>query len=126
MYSLAFPKMFDGNNVKLYEDHEATASNLKLLILSTRTELFGDPYYGTSLKNAIYEQSDHIIIDLLIDDIYTSILTFMPQLYLTRNDISITSDKSDIFVNIKCINRLDYQTDLFNINLTNSGGENNG
>ena len=72
MYSLAFPKMFDGNNVKLYEDHEATASNLKLLILSTRTELFGDPYYGTSLKNAIYEQSDHIIIDLLIDDIYAS------------------------------------------------------
>ena len=126
MYSLAFPKMFDGNNVKLYEDHEATASNLKLLILSTRTELFGDPYYGTSLKNAIYEQSDHIIIDLLIDDVYTSILTFMPQLYLTRNDISITSDKADIFVNIKCTNRLDYQTDLFNINLTNSGGENNG
>ena len=53
-------------------------------------------------------------------------MIFMPQLYLTRNDITITSDKSDIFVNIKCINRLDYQTDLFNINLTNSGGENNG
>lgn len=126
MYSLAFPKMFEGNSVKLYEDHEATASNLKLLILSTRTELFGDPYYGTSLKRALFEQSDHIIIDLLIDDIYTSILTFMPQLYLTRNDIQITSDDSDVFVNIKCVNRLDYQTDLFNINLTNSGGENNG
>ena len=36
--------------VNPYKDKEATLSNLKLLLGSSKMSLFGDPYYGTNLK----------------------------------------------------------------------------
>ena len=47
MYSINFPKMFTSAKTLLVEDHDAILSNLKLLLASDRTALFGDPYYGT-------------------------------------------------------------------------------
>ena len=112
MYSVAFPKMFNSSRTILYKDHEATLSNLKLLLESSRTSLFGDPYFGTDLKKYLFEQNDSILKDLLIDEIYTTILTFMPQLKLNRNDIIITTDDVDVFATIQCVNLIDYQTDM--------------
>ena len=46
MYSLAFPDMFSISRTKLVKDHEATSSNLLLLLNTvTRGCLYGDPYY---------------------------------------------------------------------------------
>ena len=91
-----------------------------LLLLSDKGSLFGDPYYGTSLKKLIFEQNNIVIKDLIIDDIYTNILTFMPQLLIKRSDITITHDLANVYVNIKALNLLYYTTDLYNINLTSS------
>ena len=55
MYSIAFPNMLSNSKVLLYKDKEASLSNLKLLIGSDKTSLFGDPYYGTDLLQAIFE-----------------------------------------------------------------------
>lgn len=120
MYSLSFPKMFSNSRTLLYKDHEATASNLKLLLASDRTSLFGDPYYGTALKRVIYERNSAVLQDLIIDEIYTSILIFMPQIKLSRNDITVTSDGTDVYAKINCINLIDYTTDMYTINLTSS------
>lgn len=120
MYSIAFPKMFTRSRTLLYKDHEAIKSNLVLLLASEKTSLFGDPYYGTRLLPVLFEQNSKIVKDLVIDEIYTSIIDFMPQVYLERKDIDIESDGVDIIVKIRCRYYLDNVADLYEINLTAS------
>lgn len=118
MYSIAFPEMFNGGGTKLVKDRDATMSNLRLLLASWKKSLFGDPYFGTNIKNFIYEQNNIILRDLIIDDIYVSIQQFMPQIYIERKDIEIINDGVDIYVNINCINKLDKEVNMYQINLT--------
>ena len=120
MNSIAFPKMVSNVNTMLVQDHDATASNLKLLLASDKYGLFGDPYYGTSLKRLMFEQNNQILRDLIIDDIYSAIITFMPQIKVARKDIVVNSTRASVHISIKAINLLDYTTDLYNINLTES------
>ena len=118
MKSIAFPIMLGNSSTNIIKDHDATSSNLKLLLLSDKTSLFGDPYFGTNIKKLIHDQNNIVLRDLVIDDIYTAITTFMPQMIVKRGDIKVTSDRSNVYVNIKCLNLIDYTTDLYNINLT--------
>lgn len=120
MYSISFPDMFspDGTKVKLIEDHEATFSNLKLALSSTKSALLGDPDFGSLLKSKLFEQNTPILQDLVIDDIYSTILTFIPQLSLKRSNITVTSDGIDLFAHIKGINLIDYELDTYTIKLT--------
>ena len=120
MYSFSFPKMVSNTSAKIVSNHEATSQNLKLLLMSDKYSLFGDPYYGTSLKKLIFEPNNVVIKDLIIDDIYIAILTFMPQIKVNRKDITVTSNFGKVYVNIKALNLLDYTVDLYNINLTGS------
>lgn len=71
--SLSFPDMFTTGSTKIKYDSEATKQNLKLLLLSTKQSLLGDPNYGTNIKKLIFEQNDSILRDIVIDDIYTNI-----------------------------------------------------
>lgn len=127
MYSIAFPKMFNDTKTLLLKDTKATASNLWLLLKSDKRALFGDPFFGTSLKRAIFEQNDGILVDLVIDEIFTTITTFMPQIKLLRENIKLTSDGVDVFCDITCTDLTDYTTNLYKINLTEETREvNNG
>ena len=123
MYSIAFPNMFNSARTLLFEDHKATLSNLKLLLRSERASLLGDPYFGVLLKRILFELNNNVLRDLIIDEIYTSIITFMPQIKLNRSDIAITSNGIDVFAEIRGLNLIDYQTDMFNICLTNNSDE---
>ena len=67
----------------------------------------------------MFEQNDLILRDIVIDAIYTAIIQFMPQIKVNRNDITIVQDGYKIYVNIKAKNLLDFQIDLYNIELTN-------
>lgn len=117
MQSISFPKMFTNTTTKLLSDHEATVSNLKLLLLSEKNSLFGDPYFGTNIRKLIFEPNNVVLQDIVIDEIYTAILQFMPQVLVKRTDITIVQQGSDLFVTIRALNLLDYTTDLYNINL---------
>lgn len=118
MYSIAFPRMFANNRTLLLKDHEATLSNLRLLLASDKGALFGDPYYGSIIKRLLFNQADNILKDILIDGIYTCILTFMPQIRIARNNIDITIKDSAVYAHITCTNLIDYQTDMYDIKLT--------
>lgn len=114
--SIAFPNMFTRTSTNFVIDKEATFQNLKYLILSEKGELFGDPFYGVGLKKYLFDQNDTIIKDLVLDDMYTAIATFMPQLRINRNDLKLrTGDKGEIFVDIRAVNQLDFTTDLYSI-----------
>ena len=118
--SIAFPDMLSSSRMNIVQDTSATKSNLRLLLLSNKNSLFGDPYFGTELKNVIYSQNGAIIKDLIVDEIYTAIAVFMPQLRVKRDDISVESDGIDIYASFTALNLLNYTTDLYNIKLTNN------
>lgn len=118
MYSIQFPDMLSNAKTNLVKNHDATMSNLRLVLASWKTALFGDPYFGSNIKRFIHEQNNIILRDIIIDDIYTTILEFMPQVYVKRENISLTLDRTNIYCTINCINKLDNENNLFNINLT--------
>lgn len=120
MKSFNFPNIFGDTYTKTIEDHEATVSNLMLTLMSAKNELMGDPYFGTNIKKLMFEQNDTILRDIVIDDIYSAILQFVPQLQLKRSDVKIIQTRTDIVVQIKATNLIDYQTDLFSISLLES------
>lgn len=123
MYSLAWPDIFDSVNTKLLQDKDAIKSNLILLLNSDKLSLFGDPYYGTMLKPVIFQPNNNIIADLLIDELYTTIRTYIPQITVDRNSIRVMSDKIDLYVTINVIYNIDNTSDLYMINLTNNQQE---
>ena len=120
IYSLAFPNMFSSESVNLYKDKQATMTNLKLLLASEVTSLFGDPGYGSRLMQTIYSQNDLILRDLVIDEIYTCIKTYMPQIIVDRKDIVITAEDDGLYAEIKVVNATDYTLDLYKIQLTDT------
>ena len=117
MYSIQFPEMISGVTTNLKKDKEASAQNLKLMLLSDRGGLFGDPYFGTLWRKLIFEQNNLILRDIIIDDILVSIQTFIPQLLVKREDITVNSDRYTVTIDIKALNLLDYQTDMYTIKL---------
>ncbi len=43
-----------------------------------------------------------MIKDLIVDEIYTKVIAFMPQLVMKRSDITVTTDGVNVFVKINC------------------------
>lgn len=123
MYSFGFPRMFNNTTSALVSEKEAIRSNMLLLLQTERKTLFGDPYFGCELKKYLFEQSNSIIVDLLIDELYTTILNFMPQVSLTRKDIKIYTARTTLYAEIAYRYVLDNTSDLFRIKLTTSSEE---
>ena len=123
MYSFSFPRMLNSTTANLLKDKEAIRSNMILLFSSERGTLFGDPYYGSELDKYLYEQSGSIVIDLLIDELYTTIKTFMPQVYVERKDIKVYAINTTLYADIKYYYIIDNTSDLFTIRLTETNSE---
>ena len=118
MISISFPDMLGTYKTNTVQGKEATKSNLSLTLMSFKNTLFGDPYFGTNLNRFIYDQSNSIVRDLVIDDIYTAILAFMPQLLVRRRDISLTLNGNTVNITIQAMNKINQQIDLYSIALT--------
>lgn len=69
----------------------------------------------------MFEQNNQVLRDIVIDDIYTTILSFMPQITLKRNDIEIISNRETVYIKIKCTNLLDYQVNTYTLNMMDIG-----
>lgn len=123
MYSFNWPEMFRSTTSKLIKDKEAIKSNLRLLLNSERLSLFGDPYFGARLKQFIFEQNDAVIVDLLIDELYTTIQQFMPQLFVRRSDIKVYSNRVSLIAELNVTYKLDNSSDLYVIKLTSESFE---
>lgn len=120
MYSFGFPDMVSSLGAEncLLKDKEAVKSNISLLFDSEQLSLFGDPYYGSQLKKTLFEQADGIIVDLVIDEIYTMLVTFIPQIFVQRKDIEVFTDHTTIYAEVRYLYLLDNTADLYTIKLT--------
>lgn len=117
MNAVRFPDMIESNRTAIVKDLDATNQNLTCLLLSYKKTMLGDPYFGTNLRKLFYESNNDILRDLVIDDIYTAINTFMPQIRAIRKNIEVTSDRNSVYVHIKAQNMLDFSFEEYNIKL---------
>lgn len=115
MKSIAFPKMFNSNSTRISTDFEATRQNTKLLLKSEQGELFGDPYFGPRIKKYIFDQNNLILRDIIIDEIYTQIALFLPQLIVNRKDIKIRFEKAKMICYFKGVNQANFEVDSYNL-----------
>lgn len=117
MKSLKFPNFLNSSSSAVVEDSDATCQNLKLLLLSTKKEFAFDPYFGTKLKQFLFDQNNYVIRDVVIDDIYEAIALFMPQLTCTRKDITIAKgkEKASVVITIKARNMTNYKLNTYNL-----------
>jgi phage baseplate assembly protein W len=125
MYSIAFPNIFNGSKVFLYRDYDAIKSNLTALLSSDKGALFGDPFYGTRLKTLLWSQAyDPMIRDLIKDDIFEAIYSYMPQITVHRDDISINIQNNLVTASIRVTSDSGVESNLYDIDLL-TGAENN-
>ena len=117
MNSIRFPNMFEGNSTKVVKDKAASNQDLKLLLGSEKGELFGDPFMGIRIKKYTFNQHSYILKDILIDEIYTQIKVFAPQLDVNRHDIKIIQRGNKAVAIIKAINKIDFTTDMYDLAL---------
>ena len=117
--SLKFPDIFSPASTNTVSGREATAQNLILTLQAQKSSLFGDPYFGSNLKRMLFEQNNNVLRDLIIDDIYTTISTFMPNIRVERKNIEVNSDGSTLYANIKLKNLIDFNMEEVSIALFN-------
>lgn len=116
MKSIGFPKMFaTTTSSNIIEDKEATLSNLKALIGSEQGSLTVDPYFGVKLKRYLFDQNNSVLKDIIIDEIYSQIMTFIPQVYVNRKDIDIIQNKGKLIANIKLTSKMDYSQENYSL-----------
>jgi len=115
-----FPNMFKSNSTNVTTSSlQATKQNTKLLLYSEKGSLFGDPYFGIRLKRYIFDQNNYILKDILIDEIYTQLALFIPQLKVERKDIKIVQEMAKIYCSFKGTNQIDFTVNSYNLVLYN-------
>lgn len=118
MYSIAFPKIFNGSKVNLNKDYDAVKVNLKSLLMSNRKGLYGDPYYGVNLKQILWHQAAKpVVVELLKDEMFNAIYSYMPQATVTRDDIDIEVDGNTVYASIDVSLDSTIPSDLFKIKI---------
>ena len=121
--SISFPKMFNKNTTLVKSGDDAIMQNLSALLLSVAGGMKDDPYFGVNLKRYMFDQNNYILRDILIDEIYTQIKVFMPQLQVERKQISLVQQDTTVFVKIQALNREDYTTNMYQIALFQEEGK---
>ena len=106
------------NSTKSYK--ELVKQNLTLLLRTYKCELYGDPYFGTNLAKLYHEPNDPIARDLAIDEIYESIVLFMKEITVRRDDISIVSKRDGMDITIKFVYNKDGKNVMFSIPLVSN------
>ena len=119
MNSINFPKMFTSSSTRINSGLDATKQNCRLLLKSEKGEFVSDPYFGIRIKKYIFDQNSYVLRDILVDEIYTQLAQFMPQLLVKRKDIQIIQQGSKLYAKFKAQNRIDFVTNMYEIVLVN-------
>lgn len=128
MKSIQFPKMFNSSSTNVTTTNlQATMQNLLALLGSEKREFLGDPDFGVAIKRYIFEQNNYVLRDIIIDELFTQISLFIPQVIINRKDISIIQNgngkRARLEATIKVTNRLDFTTNMFSLVLFDNEGE---
>lgn len=121
MKSIEFPRMLNSNSTRITKDLDATKQNAVLLLKTEKGELFGDPFFGIRLKKYLFNQNNVILRDIIIDEIYTQLALFMPQIRVTRSDIQVLFDRGKLYCKFRGINQANLKLDTYSLVLYQDG-----
>lgn len=121
MNAVKFPDMLSLNKTNLVKDKDATYQNLQLLLQSSKKTMLGDPYFGSNLRSLLFENNNAILRDLIIDEVFTTINQYMPQIRVLRKDIKVISSLNSVYIKVKAQNMLDYTTGEYELRLLSEG-----
>ena len=113
--SIAFPNMITHHRLQTVEDNDATLQNIKCLLGSEKNGFKFDPYFGIRLKRYMFEPNNYALRNILLDEIYEQLVTFIPQIIVNRKDITFQKERATLYINIKCINRIDFTPNSYNL-----------
>lgn len=103
MKGWAFPKIFEGNSVKLVEGVEAVIQDLKLLFEVEPMEFGGDPGFGSNMKLLKFRPKNQLTLDLMVDAICQSQL-FIPNVVFSRDSVKIAYKKGgEVDITIRAV-----------------------
>ena len=118
--SIQFNNIFNKTSSNILTDKDATTQNLVLLLNTEKGTFKSDPDFGVNLKRYLFNPNHLLLKDILIDEIYTQIAIFIPQLKVNRKDISVIIDdtvKGKMCIKIRGVNQLDLTTNMYQINI---------
>lgn len=103
----------DDGNLTLLQDEDAINQCVKVLLLTTIRELFGDPGFGSQLRLLIFKNMTDVLKDILTDHLTSTIVTYDRR--ITINNIDIEYDNIDMICYITI--SYAYQTTSSEVNL---------
>jgi hypothetical protein len=114
--------MFSVNSTEVWqtsEYKEATTQNCLLTLYSVRNSLLGDPYFGNTLQQYLFDQNNTILKDIIIDIIYGQLITFLPQVAIERDDIKIIQDgiQGKLICKFTGVSQIDFSVNTYSLNL---------
>ena len=112
--------MFNSTSTLVKTDYDASKECIHLLLSPEKGTFKYDPLFGIRLKRYMFDQNNYILRDQIIDEIYTEMEVFTPQLSVNRSDIKIEQVGSKLTATIKATNKADYTTDLYSLALMGS------
>ena len=115
MKSIEFPKMLNSNSTRIVKDLDASKQNTVLLLGTEKGELFGDPFFGVRLKRWLFNQNNVILKDIILDEIYTQVALFLPQIKVDRKDIQLIQDRAKLYCKFKGRNQANMQLETYSL-----------
>ena len=99
MNMISFPTMFNKNNksttTNLSYGYKSINESIRALFYVNKGELLGDPSYGTTLIEKIFELKTTTSIDEIKELIVQYINKYIPRIYITPDMVKIYSNSND-------------------------------
>jgi phage baseplate assembly protein W len=117
--SIAFPDMMNPQHANFVMGKDAIHQGLFLLLNTPVGELGADPTYGCNARARLFEPNTPATEIMLIEDIFQAIRTYASYVAVKRDDIKVTRpSKGKVEVEIFGLSLIDYQTNMYNISIT--------
>lgn len=116
MNTISFPKMFNSNSYKtitnLSYNNKSIHESLTSLFLTSPGELLGDPAYGCSIKEKLFDIKTDFDINEIRNIMIYAINKYVPRIIVKPTDIKIYSNSNNNKYKIVINYRINTNTEL--------------
>lgn len=121
--SFAFPEMFDldTGKTKMFSGIRATNTNIGLLLRTSVSEMFGDPYMGSKLVEFLFAPDIALVRDLITEHIQSVLEKQQPNITVQYVNLEYEENKEDtIYIKIDYYDKSvgQYYTSISDIDLS--------
>lgn len=99
MNKISYPNMFNKNNFNLSTElsynYEAINESLKTIFYINKGELLGDPNYGSTIRECLFNLKNETSISEIKSLIVSDIHKYIPTIIVETSDIHIYSDPNN-------------------------------